>query len=98
MCHWHAPQGRLDIDGACRGFTDLAKLVTLALVDSMFALTDFAALFFKLYGSPEWSGGEVTASILATLGDYFEDYKQGLEPSWFRRCWLRIAQWLGHLV
>jgi hypothetical protein len=79
-------QGRLDIDTQCRGFLELAKEAVGHLVNAIYADAAFADLFHKLYCSEEWQGGVTTASILATLGDYFEDYETLLEPSWFKRC------------
>lgn len=56
------------------------------MVIAIFADAAFAELFHKLYCSEEWQGGVTSASILATLGDYFEDYETLIEPSWFKRC------------
>jgi len=82
-------QGRLDIENQCRGFLELAKEAVGHLVASVFSDAAFAELFHKLYCSEEWQSGETTHSILATLGDYFEDYETLIEPSWFKRCVLR---------
>ena len=30
--------------------------------------------------------GSVTSSVLATLGDYFDDFSRLIEQSWFKRC------------
>jgi len=45
----------------------------------------FMELFHKLYHTPEWVDGSATASILATLNDYFQDYEHFVEPSNFKR-------------
>ena len=79
-------QGRLDIENQCRGFLELAKEAVGHLVSAIFADTAFAELFHKLYCSEEWQSGVTTQSILATLGDYFDDYETLIEPSWFKRC------------
>ena len=84
MCVCGAPQGKLDIDAACRGFVDLAKLAMAALVQQMFADAAFSALFHKLCG-PEWLKGDITSSILLTLQDFFKDYEIGIEPSSYKR-------------
>lgn len=78
-------QGRLDIDSQCRGFLELAKEAVGHLVSSIFADHAFMELFHKLYCSEEWLSGSVTASIIATLGDYFDDYEKLIEQSWFKR-------------
>lgn len=56
-----------------------------ALVQSMFAFPAFQGLFHKLYCSPDWTAGDVSASILKTLESYFEDYETMLEPSFYKR-------------
>jgi hypothetical protein len=30
--------------------------------------------------------GHATSSVLATLGDYFDDFSRLIEQSWFKRC------------
>ena len=82
ICAW---QGKVDIDAACRGFMDLAKLAMAALVESMFSFPPFLQLFHKLYCSPEWTAGDASASILKTMQDFFDDYEVALEPSFFKR-------------
>lgn len=86
---YNSLQGRLDIENQCRGFLELAKEAVGHLVASIFSDAAFAELFHKLYCSEEWQNGETTLSILATLGDYFEDYETLIEHSWFKRCMLR---------
>ena len=78
-------QGLLDIEEQCRGFLDLAKAATGLLVKSLFSDTAFLDLFNKLCCSEDWKQGAVTASILATLGDYLEDFMRMLEEAFFRR-------------
>lgn len=78
-------QGLLDIEEQCRGFLDLAKAATALLVKSMFSDTAFLDLFTKLCCSDDWKQGTTTASILATLGDYLEDFKRMLEDAFFKR-------------
>jgi exocyst complex component 3 len=69
----------------CRGFLELAKEAVGDLVNSIFADQAFMELFHKLYCSDEWLSGSTTASIIATLGDYFDDYEKLIELSWFKR-------------
>ena len=53
---------------------------------TVFGDAAFAELFHRLFCSADWQSGATTASILATLGDYFDDFERYLEPSWFKRC------------
>lgn len=78
-------QGLLDIEEQCRGFLDLAKAATALLVKSMFSDTAFLDLFNKLCCSEDWKQGSVTASVLATLGDYLDDFKCMLQEAFFKR-------------
>lgn len=78
-------QGLLDIEEQCRGFLAVATAATALLVTSVFADTAFLELFSKLCCSDEWKQGGVTASILATLADYLEDFKRLLNESFFKR-------------
>jgi len=55
------------------------------LVDVIFQEAPFTELFHKLYHTPDWVDGSATASILATLDDYFHDYETFIEPSNFKR-------------
>ena len=79
-------QGKLDIEAQCRGFLVLAKSAVAHLVGTIFGDSALAELFQKLYCSEDWQQGITTGSILATLGDYFDDFKQLLEPTFFKRC------------
>ncbi|BDA50552.1 Exocyst complex component 3 [Coccomyxa sp. Obi] len=92
-------KGRLDIEHQCRGFLELAKEAVGHLVNAIFADTAFAELFHKLYCSEEWQSGVTTQSILATLGDYFEDYETLIEPSWFKRLAVAcLEETLAHFI
>ena len=64
------------------------------LVGAVFGDAAFAELFHRLFCSEDWQGGRATASILATLGDYFDDFERCLEPSWFKRC-APCRRWLN---
>ena len=79
-------QGRLDIETQCRGFLDLAKVATVKLVELVFKEAAFLELFHKLYHGSEWQDGSATASILATLKDYFQDYSVFIDASYFKKC------------
>ncbi|KAK9803352.1 hypothetical protein WJX73_007269 [Symbiochloris irregularis] len=78
-------KGKLSTDAACRGCTNMAQFGILCLVDYLFAQQQTSALFFNLYCSPEWSKGEITASILAAFTDYFRDYVITLKRKMFMR-------------
>lgn len=64
---------------------ELAKLAMTGLVQFIFADTAFSGLFHKLYCSSEWTGGNTTASILATLQDFLKDYEEWVEATSFKR-------------
>lgn len=64
---------------------ELAKSATALLVKSIFSDTAFVDLFSKLCCSDDWKQGTITASILATLGDYLADFKRMLEEAFFKR-------------
>ena len=78
-------QGKLDIEAQCRGFLVLAKSAVAHLVGTIFGDSALTELFQKLYCSEDWQQGVATGSILATLGDYFDDFKLLLEPTFFKR-------------
>lgn len=63
----------------------MAKLACEKLVEAIFKETAFLDLFHKLHHSKEWEEGSTTASILATLNDYFHDYEKFIDPSNFKR-------------
>ena len=66
---------------------------------AVFGDAAFAELFHRLFCSDDWQSGTATSSILATLGDYFDDFERCLEPSWFKRCARSHGVWcLGALV
>jgi hypothetical protein len=76
----------------------LAKSAVAHLVGTIFGDSALAELFQKLFCTEEWQQGTITGSILATLGDYFDDFKQLLEPTFFKRCAARcraraVARW-----
>ncbi|KAL3132011.1 hypothetical protein ABBQ32_008631 [Trebouxia sp. C0010 RCD-2024] len=92
-------KGLLDIEEQCRGFLDLAKAATTLLVKSMFSDTAFLDLFTKLCCSDDWKQGTTTASILATLGDYLEDFKRMLEDAFFKRlCEMTVEEAVAHYI
>ena len=78
--------GSLDVEGACRGFLELAKEGVAACTAVVFADPAFAELFTRLYCSEEWRNGGVTASVLATLEDFLQDFERMVLPPFFRRC------------
>lgn len=78
-------QGRLDIETQCRGFLDLAKLATTKLANLIFQESALLDVFHLLYHTEEWTSGNATATILATLNDYFHDYERFIDSSNFKR-------------
>eukprot|EP00884_Botryococcus_braunii_P015581 jgi/Botrbrau1/2706/Bobra.0203s0048.1 len=78
-------KGSLDIEVQCRGFLELCKAAVACLNESIFSDTAFTDLFQKLYCTEEWKSGDVTESILATLGDYFNDFVSLMDPFYFKR-------------
>ena len=93
MC-WACVQGRLDVETQCRGFLELSKEAVAHLVASIFSDTAFVELFHRAFCSEDWQQGATTASILATVGDYLEDFEHLLEAFWFKRCALHRSQYL----
>ena len=79
-------QGRLDVEAQCRGFLELSKEAVAHLVSSIFSDGAFIELFHRAFCSEEWQLGVTTASVLATLGDYLEEFEHLLEAFWFKRC------------
>lgn len=79
-------QGRLDVEAQCRGFLELSKEAVAHLVSSIFSDTAFIELFHRAFCSEEWQQGATTASILATVGDYLEEFEHLIEAFWFKRC------------
>ena len=55
-------------------------------MEQVFREAAFLDLFQKLYHTDAWLDGSATASILATLNDYFADYQAFIDPSNYKRC------------
>jgi len=87
-CNACPAQGRLDVEGQCRGFLELSKEAVSHLVSSIFADEAFIGLFHKLFCSKEWEAGVTTESILATVGDYLDEFEHLIEAFWSKRCGL----------
>ena len=78
-------QGRLDVEAQCRGFLELSKEAVSHLVSSIFSDAAFLEVFHKLFCSEDWQQGTTTDSILATVGDYLEEFEHLIEAFWFKR-------------
>ncbi|CAK0787040.1 hypothetical protein CVIRNUC_010256 [Coccomyxa viridis] len=78
-------KGRLDVEAQCRGFLELSKEAVSHLVSSIFSDAAFLELFHKLFCSEDWQQGTTTDSILATVGDYLEEFEHLIEAFWFKR-------------
>lgn len=85
LCRPVPGAGSLDVEGACRGFLDLAKEAAAAAVALVFADPAFADLLSRLYASDEWRSGAATASVLATLEDFLRDFERWVLPPFYRR-------------
>ncbi|KAL4437795.1 hypothetical protein ABPG77_005707 [Micractinium sp. CCAP 211/92] len=78
-------KGQLNVEEACRGFLDLAKEAAAALVAAVYADPGFADLLTRLCCTDDWRGGGLTASMLATLEDFLQDFQRWVEPGFYRR-------------
>eukprot|EP00877_Chromochloris_zofingiensis_P004011 jgi/Chrzof1/13610/Cz08g04030.t1 len=76
---------QLDVEETCRGFLELAKSISRRIVDLIFADTGMAELLKKLCTHAEWLNGTTTATIIATINDYFLDVGTFVEPSFSKR-------------
>ena len=85
-------QGRLDVEAQCRGFLELSKEAVAHLVSSIFSDAAFIELFHRAFCSEDWQQGATTASVLATVGDYLEDFEHLIEAFRFKRCALHPSQ------
>jgi len=86
FCVNPATRRPLDVEGACRGFLDVAAAATRALAARTLAGdAALGALFAKAACSPDWRAGQVTPSIAATLVDYHGDYAALVEPNFAKR-------------
>ncbi|GLC43723.1 hypothetical protein PLESTM_001508500 [Pleodorina starrii] len=78
---------QLDIEDVCRGFLEVAKLATQRAVQIMFNDPGLSNQVKGLYGSgsTEYLNGRTTATLIATLRDYFTDLKVWVAPSFLKR-------------
>jgi len=81
---------RLDVDAAARGFADLAAGAARALAARVFGDAGLGELAARVCAGPDWRDGSVTASLVATLGDYLEDYRALAEKALFVRVAERV--------
>lgn len=73
------------MEGACRGFLDLAKEGVAACVAVVFSDPAFAELFTRLYCSEDGRSGSIMGSVLATLEDFLQDFERMVQPPFYRR-------------
>eukprot|EP00879_Flechtneria_rotunda_P009504 GHRR01009948.1.p1 GENE.GHRR01009948.1~~GHRR01009948.1.p1 ORF type:complete len:813 (+),score=297.11 GHRR01009948.1:359-2797(+) len=78
-------RSELDVEDTCRAFLDLAKAWAGRLVDMMYSDAGLLELWRKMYTSSDWLAGTTTATILATIGDYFNDITTFVEPGFCKR-------------
>ncbi|KAG2492926.1 hypothetical protein HYH03_008836 [Edaphochlamys debaryana] len=76
----------LDIEDVCRGFLEVAKLATYKAVSIVFNDPGMSNQLKVLYSSgAEYTGGRATNVLIATLKDYFSDFKKWVLPSFLKR-------------
>ncbi|EFJ41029.1 hypothetical protein VOLCADRAFT_119802, partial [Volvox carteri f. nagariensis] len=85
---------RLDVEDVCRGFLDVAKvrqyvygLASQRAVHIMFNDPGLSSQVKRLYGNGnvDYLNGRTTATLIATLRDYFSDFKVWVAPPYLRR-------------
>ncbi|KAF6256967.1 exocyst complex component Sec6-domain-containing protein [Scenedesmus sp. NREL 46B-D3] len=76
---------QLDVEDACRAFLDLARAWGQRLVDLMYTDAGLAEQWRHMYSSADWLTGKTCATLLATIGDYFNDITTFVEPGFCRR-------------
>lgn len=78
-------RSELDVEEVCRAFLDLAKAWSRRLIEMMYSDAGLLDQWRKMYCSNEWLSGQTTATILATIGDYFNDITTFVEPGFCKR-------------
>ncbi|KAI8463893.1 MAG: component of the exocyst complex [Monoraphidium minutum] len=77
--------GKLDVEETCRSFLELAKALATAISGEVTRDVGLGDQFGRLYSGGEWVAGTTTATIIATLQDYFGDITTFVEPGFARR-------------
>uniref|UniRef100_A0A383WAU5 Exocyst complex component Sec6 n=1 Tax=Tetradesmus obliquus TaxID=3088 RepID=A0A383WAU5_TETOB len=63
----------------------LAKAWGQRLVEMMYADAGIVEQWRRMYSSADWLNGKTCATLLATIGDYFQDVTTFVEPGFCRR-------------
>ncbi|GBF89218.1 exocyst complex component Sec6 [Raphidocelis subcapitata] len=77
--------GRLDVEDTCRSFLELAKALAAAVCSEVMRDAGLAEQFGRLYAGQDWASGATTATVVATLKDYFGDVSTFVEPGFAKR-------------
>eukprot|EP00899_Mesostigma_viride_P002764 jgi/Mesvir1/12489/Mv08103-RA.2 len=75
-------EGKIDFKTVAQGFLDVAKDALKVLCRAMFSDPGLAQLMSRFFES-DWYDGSVTATVLETLRDYFNDFTAFLEEDMF---------------
>eukprot|EP00878_Enallax_costatus_P028845 GHUV01031195.1.p1 GENE.GHUV01031195.1~~GHUV01031195.1.p1 ORF type:complete len:391 (+),score=148.69 GHUV01031195.1:342-1514(+) len=78
-------RSELDVEETCRVFLDLAKAWSNQLIYIIYSDAGLVDQWRRMYNSQEWLNGTTTATIRATLEDYFTDVSTFVEPGFCRR-------------
>lgn len=73
------------VQAASSSFAQLGDSAIWSCINIVFSDPGFLQLLKKVGCSSNWISGQITASILATLDDFLEDFSQWLHQSRFRR-------------
>lgn len=78
---------QLDVEEVCRGFLDVAKVATYRVAETMYNDPGMSTQLKAMYatGNAEYLAGRTTATLVATLKDYFNDFKVWVTPSFVKR-------------
>ncbi|KIY92823.1 hypothetical protein MNEG_15140, partial [Monoraphidium neglectum] len=77
--------GKLDVEETCRSFLEVAKSMAGAISAEVMRDAGLGDQFGRLYSHSDWVAGTTTATILATLQDYFGDISTFVEPGFAKR-------------
>lgn len=76
---------KLEVEEVCRKFLEVSKAAARKVVDFMFNDPGMANNLKAMFMSSDWLTGTVTATVLATIKDYFEDLQVFVDPSFYKR-------------
>ncbi|GFR49228.1 hypothetical protein Agub_g11227 [Astrephomene gubernaculifera] len=78
---------QLDVEEVCRGFLEVAKTAAQRAVELLLNDPGMSTQIKGMYGTAntEYLSGRVTATLLATLRDYFSDLRSWVAPPFLKR-------------